>query len=79
MSLHHLAYGCSSNDSACRVLEPLQAAAQAYEAVEAWQHAAEAQHLLALVCNSIQSISMRDAAATAFHRLERQAKHVEAC
>ena len=56
----------------CRYTGPLQGAARAFEAVENWSKAAEAQHLLAMTANSLQNASLRNTAAAAFRRLQRQ-------
>ena len=58
----------------CRYTGPLQGAAQAFEAVENWSKAAEAQHLLAVTAHSLQNASLRNTAAVAFRRLQRQAQ-----
>ncbi|KAK9811686.1 hypothetical protein WJX72_008344 [[Myrmecia] bisecta] len=58
-----------------RVLEPLQAAATAFEEIEDWASAAEAQHLLALVLDLTGQTLQRNATAAAFHRLTMLAQH----
>ena len=63
----------------CRVLQPLQAAATGFAELEDWSKAAEAQHLIAVVCHTVNNTQMRNTAAGEFHRLLWQAQQCEAC
>ena len=63
----------------CRVLQPLQAAAISFTALENYSKAAEAQHLIAVVCHAINNTSMRNAAAGEFHKLTWQAQQAQCC
>ena len=63
----------------CRVVQPLQAAAAAFSALEDYSKAAEAQHLIAVVCHAVNNTSMRNAAAGEFHKLTWQARQGQAC
>ncbi|KAL3146194.1 hypothetical protein ABBQ32_002900 [Trebouxia sp. C0010 RCD-2024] len=61
------------------VLQPLQTAAAGFAALEDYSKAAEAQHLIAVVCHSVNNTSMRNAAAGEFHKLTWQARQAQAC
>ncbi|DBA68299.1 TPA: hypothetical protein ACH3X2_013621 [Trebouxia sp. C0005] len=61
------------------VLQPLQAAAAGFAALEDYHKAAEAQHLIALVCHAINNTSRRNAAAGEFHKLTWHARQGQAC
>ena len=63
----------------CSVLQPLQAAAADFAALENYSKAAEAQHLIAVVCHAINNTSMRNSAAGEFHKLTWQARQAQAC
>lgn len=62
-----------------RVLQPLQAAATGFAALEDFSKAAEAQHLIAVVCHAVSNTSRRNAAAGEFHRLTWQAQQTQGC
>lgn len=59
----------------CRVLDPLATAAEAYEELEAWDAAADMQRDLALACDGAGLTARRNAAATAWQRLQDLAQH----
>ncbi len=63
----------------CRVLQPLQAAAAGFAALEDFHKAAEAQHLIALVCHAINNTSRRNVAAGEFHKLTWHARQGQVC
>jgi len=63
----------------CRVLQPLQAAAAGFAALEDFHQAAEAQHLIALVYHAVNNTSRRNAAAGEFHKLTWHACQMQAC
>ena len=63
----------------CRILQPLEAAAAGFAALEDFHKAAEAQHLIALVCHAINNTSRRNAAAGEFHKLTWHARQSQAC
>ena len=57
----------------CRYLAPLKAAATAMEECEDWAGAADAQHLVALVCDSAHLLPQRNLAAGSWQRLSARA------
>ena len=59
----------------CRVADPLTAAAEVYERLEAWEAAADLQRDLALACSGAGLTARRNAAAAAWQRLQELAKH----
>ena len=75
--IEHQFYSSYSNDCPyfCRVINPLAAAAEVYEKLEDWGAAADMQHALALACDSAGLTERRNAAATAWQRLQDLAKH----
>lgn len=63
----------------CSVLQPLQAAARGFTALEDYSKAAEAQHLVAVFCHAVKMTAVRNYAAGEFHKLMWQARQAQAC
>lgn len=62
----------------CSVLQPLGAAAAGFTALEGYSKAAEAQHLIAVVCHAVNDTGLRNVAAGEFQKLMWQARQGQA-